>query len=70
MGQQAARMESLLKDLLWLSRIEREQYNTAHGTIDVRGLFHELRDDLVESHPNSVLVLEISTDETICGDYR
>jgi two-component system phosphate regulon sensor histidine kinase PhoR len=70
MGQQAERMESLLKDLLWLSRIESEQYNNAHDAIDVRGLFHELRDDLVESHPNSVLVLEISTDETICGDYR
>jgi len=70
MGQQAERMESLLKDLLWLSRIESEHYNTAHDAIDVQGLFHELRDDLAESHPNSVLVLEISTDETICGNYR
>ncbi|MDG2047961.1 MAG: phosphate regulon sensor histidine kinase PhoR [Halioglobus sp.] len=70
MGQQAERMENLLNDLLWLSRIESEQHISVHESIDVRGLFNELRDDLVESHPNSILVLNIATDKTIFGDYR
>ena len=70
MGQQAERMENLLKDLLWLSRIESEQHISVHESINMGGLFNELRDDLAESHPNSSLVLDIATDETICGNYR
>jgi two-component system phosphate regulon sensor histidine kinase PhoR len=70
MGQQSQRMESLLKDLLWLSRIESEQHNSVHETVDMGGLFQDLLDDLSEAHPDSVFVLDVSTDQTIVGDYR
>ncbi len=52
MDQQARRMEHLLKDLLWLSRIESEKHEDEHEFIDMRGLLQELRDELTEAYPD------------------
>jgi two-component system, OmpR family, phosphate regulon sensor histidine kinase PhoR len=70
MGQQAQRMENLLKDLLWLSRIESEKREDERELIDIRGLLQELRDELTEAYPASSIVLEIATEQRVYGDYR
>ncbi len=51
MLQQAERMETLLKDLLWLSRIESEQGIEAHTPVDIRALLAELQDELGTAYP-------------------
>ncbi|MEP6391195.1 MAG: phosphate regulon sensor histidine kinase PhoR [Halioglobus sp.] len=70
MDQQAIRMETLLKDLLWLSRIE--SVRTVQKTIDVdiAGMLEELRDELRESHPETPINLDIETRQAVLGDYR
>jgi two-component system phosphate regulon sensor histidine kinase PhoR len=45
MSQQAQRMESMLKDLLWLSRIESQTREEERELLDMRGLLQELRDE-------------------------
>ena len=52
MDEQARRMEHLLKDLLWLSRIESEKHEDEREFIDIRGLLQELRDELSEAYPD------------------
>lgn len=70
MAQQADRMESLLKDLLWLSRIESEEHQEKHESFVFSGLLQELRDELSSAHPDRKIVYEISSDSRINGDYR
>jgi two-component system, OmpR family, phosphate regulon sensor histidine kinase PhoR len=70
MDQQARRMEHLLKDLLWLSRIESEKHEDEREFIDMKGLLQELRDELTEAYPESAIVLDIATDQKVYGDYR
>ncbi len=70
MDQQAQRMEHLLKDLLWLSRIESDKHEDEREFIDIGGLLHELRDELAEAYPESVMVLDIATEQRVYGDYR
>ena len=70
MDQQAQRMENLLKDLLWLSRIESEQREDDRDLVDIRGLLQELRDELDEAYPEAQIVLDIETDDKVYGDYR
>ncbi len=70
MDQQARRMEHLLKDLLWLSRLESEQHEDEREFLDIRGLLQELRDELTEAYPASEIVLDLATDQRIYGDYR
>ncbi len=70
MDQQARRMEHLLKDLLWLSRIETEQHEDERELLDIRGLLQELRDELTEAYPESAIELDLATDQKIYGDYR
>jgi two-component system phosphate regulon sensor histidine kinase PhoR len=70
MNQQAQRMESLLKDLLWLSRIESEKRGDDRERLDMRGLLQELRDELSEAYPEGLIILDIDTDEKVYGDYR
>ena len=69
-SQQAARMESLLKDLLWLSRIESVRNIEKHIVIDVRALLEELRDELADSHTDRKLLIDIECSAKIIGDYR
>jgi|JI10StandDraft_1071094.scaffolds.fasta_scaffold52780_3 two-component system phosphate regulon sensor histidine kinase PhoR len=70
MSQQAQRMENMLKDLLWLSRIESETRKDDRELVDVRGMLQELRDELAEAYPESNVVLDLATEHSIHGDYR
>lgn len=70
MSQQADRMESLLKDLLWLSRIESEQREEKHDQVNVRGLLQELCEELTDTHPEHSIKLKLECDCMVLGDYR
>jgi len=70
MLQQALRMENLLKDLLWLSRIEGEQGLEKHTPIDMGALLSELLDELRTARPERKIELELATDYKVPGDYR
>ncbi len=70
MFQQAERMENLLKDLLWLSRIESEQGMEIHVPVDIQALLAELKDELGAVHPQRMVELELATDYKVPGDYR
>jgi two-component system phosphate regulon sensor histidine kinase PhoR len=70
MLQQAERMETLLKDLLWLSRIESEQGTEAHSPVDIRALLAELQDELRTAYPQRKVELELAADYKVTGDYR
>ena len=70
MDQQAQRMENLLKDLLWLSRIESEKREDEREWVDIRGLLQELRDELDEAYPDTKIVLDIDAEDKVFGDYR
>ncbi|MFT4615568.1 MAG: two-component system phosphate regulon sensor histidine kinase PhoR [Bacteroidia bacterium] len=70
MLQQAERMENLLKDLLWLSRIEGEEREEKRELLDVGGLLMELKEDLTAAHPDTSIELHLGTKQRINGDYR
>ncbi len=70
MLQQSQRMETLLEDLLWLSRIESEQGMELHSPVDIRALLAELQDELAVAYPQRRLELELATDYKVAGDYR
>ena len=70
MLQQAERMENLLEDLLWLSRIESEQGLAMHSPVDIRALLAELQDELGTAYPRRRIELEVATDHEVPGDYR
>lgn len=70
MGEQAHRMEGLLKDLLWLSKIESDQSARLDETVDMRFLLQELRDELAEAYSQVTLRLELSSEHLITGNYQ
>lgn len=70
MSQQAARMENLLKDLLWLSRIENVEDEVKEDRVDVRGLLEGLRDELSVSHGDNTIELQLESEQKILGDYQ
>ncbi|MEH6593507.1 MAG: phosphate regulon sensor histidine kinase PhoR [Halioglobus sp.] len=70
MSQQSARMESLLKDLLWLSRIESVSNVELHEPVDVRGLLEEICDELANTHPDRAIDLQLESEDKILGNYR
>ncbi len=70
MEQQAQRMENLLKDLLWLSRIESEQHKGEQELVDIGGLLEELQSEVAHANPECTVELELGTNHRINGDYR
>jgi two-component system phosphate regulon sensor histidine kinase PhoR len=70
MSQQAERMETLLKDLLWLSRIETEQRQEKRELIDIGSLLQEIKEEFREAFPGGVVELVLETDKRVYGDYR
>lgn len=70
MQQQARRMENLLKDLLWLSRIESVGTEKKVDKVDIAGLAEKLRDELQQTHPKRVIKLQLETRHQVLGDYR
>ena len=69
MTQQAVRMENLLKDLLWLSRIESEERQEKREQVDVSGLLEELQDELLTSYPEREVKLQLETGHKVSGNY-
>lgn len=70
MDQQAVRMENLLKDLLWLSRIESVSSEPKIDSVDVAGLLEELRDEWRVNYPDRNIELAVETRHQVPGDYR
>lgn len=70
MAGQADRMENLLKDLLWLSRIETEERTAKNEMVDMAALLDELRDEISGTHPEYKLSLDIDCRDKVRGDYR
>ena len=70
MEQQAQRMENLLTDLLWLSRIESEERKEKHETVDMASLLEELREELSSTHAGRRIDLRIEDRFCVIGDYR
>ena len=70
MALQAERMETLLKDLLWLSRIESEERQEKLESINMVALLEELKDELSGTQPQRCVRLDIQCQQNIMGDYR
>lgn len=70
MDQQAARMENLLKDLLWLSRIESLSGTEKGELVDVPALLEELREEWEYNYPERTIEIITETSDSIPGDYR
>ncbi len=70
MSQQADRMENLLKDLLWLSKIENDKREEQHELVDMTGLLQEVREEFSDMHPETPIELDVRTDRQFYGNYR
>lgn len=70
MDLQVQRMENLLTDLLWLSRIESVSEERTIEAVDVAAMLEELREELRSSYPDRLVVLDLETREKVTGDYR
>ncbi len=70
MAGQAERMENLIKDLLWLTRIETTERDGKQEQVDMSTLLYELQDEVGNLHPDNPLQLEIECSDRIQGDYR
>lgn len=70
MEAQVQRMESLLTDLLWLARIESEREERKSENVDMGAMLEELREELLNTFPDRLLVLELKSHEAVIGDYR
>ena len=70
MAQQSGRMENLLKDLLWLSRIESVDDSDKHSSVNICALLEELRDEVATTYPARTLSLDIACSARVLGNYR
>ncbi|MBE9538588.1 MAG: phosphate regulon sensor histidine kinase PhoR [Proteobacteria bacterium] len=70
MEQQAQRMESLLKDLLWLSRLENLEFSEKDQLVDVAGLLQELAVEIRQAYPTRDIELDLETDYKVRGEHR
>jgi two-component system phosphate regulon sensor histidine kinase PhoR len=70
MAQQAQRMENLLHDLLWLSRIESAEQEAKTEPVDVCSLLQELQEELNSNYPDNQVILHVNTRDRIPGNYR
>jgi two-component system phosphate regulon sensor histidine kinase PhoR len=70
MDLQIRRMENLLHDLLWLSRIESVRARRKTEEVDVPGLLKELREELSQSHPERSVEVFLESDSSVAGDYQ
>lgn len=68
MDMQVVRMEVLLKDLLWLSRIESIAHSDKTSSVDMGELINELVGDLRAAWPDREISLSRSFDGLILGD--
>lgn len=70
MNEQADRMESLLRDLLWLSRIETLETQRKSELIDAGRLVRETVMELRTAYVDRSIILESETDASILGDRQ
>jgi two-component system phosphate regulon sensor histidine kinase PhoR len=70
MQGQAARMENLVKDLLWLSRIETKQGQAKSEFVDIPALLDELQGEVSSTFPERELTLQVKCRNKVHGDYR
>ncbi|WP_439100549.1 phosphate regulon sensor histidine kinase PhoR [Congregibacter sp.] len=70
MDMQVQRMENLLTDLLWLSRIETVSEDRETEDVNMVAMLEELREELRSSHPDRLVVLELETRDAVKGNYR
>jgi two-component system phosphate regulon sensor histidine kinase PhoR len=69
MESQVQRMETLLSDLLWLSRIESVREERKSEAVDMCALLEELREEVQQSNPGRLVVLDLPCREGVTGDY-
>ena len=70
MEEQAARMESLLKDLLWLSELESMDDPQQVSTIDMALLLSEVKQHCLEAWPERTLQLRVESSHGLRANYR
>ena len=68
MGTQAARMETLIADLLWLSRIESVEGERKDDQIDMVALLTDLCEELAAAWPDRTIDLQTSSHLSVLGD--
>ena len=70
MSQQAMRMENLLTDLLWLSRIEAVETQRKTEIVPVPSLIEELVTETRAAYTDRKLVIQIDCQDQVRGDRR
>ena len=70
MQQQAERMETLLKDLLWLSQIESTEGQEEHEVVLLVELLSEVCQAAQVAYPERALTFSNCGEETIPGNYK
>ena len=70
MNQQALRMENLLTELLWLSRIESMETRRKTETVNVPSLLQEIVAEINAAYPERDLVTQITSELGIRGERR
>ncbi len=70
MQQQAERMETLLRDLLWLSQIEAAEGRDERRAMDMRELINEVREFALGAYPDRVIRTELLTRRSVEGNYK
>jgi len=68
MHQQTIRMENLLRDLLWLSKIETFETDQKTEVINIGNMLSELISELRAGYPDREITLKIDGSTTIVGD--
>ena len=68
MDTQAERMENLISDLLWLSRIESVEGERKEDRVAIDEVLTNICNDLAPAWPDREIRLEIKSTETIFGD--
>lgn len=71
MQQQAQRMESLLRDLLWLSRLESLEEDTDNlGAVDVPEMLVEVRHEAEDIYPGREIRIVAESKRRLTGNYQ
>ena len=70
MQQQADRMETLLKDLLWLSQIESAEGREEHRPFEMPDLVAEVREFTLGAYPDRSITTRFTTNRSIEGNYK
>jgi two-component system phosphate regulon sensor histidine kinase PhoR len=70
MQQQAARMEALLRDLLWLSQIESADGREEHRPVDIAELVAEVCEFVLGAYRGRTINTHYKTSRSVRGNYK